>query len=243
MVSKLLFLCLVAFLHGVETISVIVPCHPSHFPLLEELLTAYAEQTLIPNEVVISLSEYEKVAPASIAALEKTMRPFKLILLKHPKKHPAATNRKLAVQASRGDLLIFQDADDLPHPQRVEIVKYIFEHHQIHHLIHSFVSETQEFPPYSTDSIPLIRSTSDLLICGLSQPGKDPIPLHHGNICVSRIATVQGQWKPTYEAGEDLHFNIATLAFFPRTCYATPLKLIRFRSHLSYFSNTPPELR
>ncbi len=241
------FYCLQWFfflqLAAVEMVSIIIPCHPAHFPLLEELLTAYATQSVVPQEIVVSLSECEKIAPALRMALEQHSWPFTFRLLCHKQKYPAATNRKLAVAGSRGDLLLFQDADDLPHPRRVEIVKYIFEHQPVHHLVHSFVPDGGGFADYSTDQIPLVRSAAHLFFEGLRQNDGSTIPLHHGNVCMTRIVAARGQWRATYDQGEDVHFNIAALAQFQQTSYITPLRLILFRTHLSYFSNTPKEQR
>lgn len=224
-------------------VSILIPCHYSHFPLLEALLTAYVNQTVVPNEVVISLSEYQQLSQASILALEGQVWPFKLIILKQEKKCCAALNRKYAAAASSGDLLMFQDADDLPHPQRVEIVKYLFESYRIDHLIHSFIREGEKFIPYNLESIPVQKTVFNFLITGIPVAEGDFIPLHNGNCSVSRQAIRMGAWKFGNEPGEDLHFNMSVLSRLPRSCYVTPLGLIAFRTRLSYFSNTPPDMR
>lgn len=237
-----LLFCLFSTLHAVEKISVIVPCHYSHFYLLHDLVEAYANQTVIPNEIIISLSQSDQIPAPDITAFKTKNWPFKVILLCHLQKLTAALNRKMAAKASTGDLILFQDADDLPHPKRVEIVKYIFEHNRIHHLVHSFVPEGSEFPDYSIESTPLIKTTFDLLIEGIPADGSI-IPLQHGHICVTRPVIINAFWKPENEPGEDIHFNIATMRRFMGSCYVTPLRLVLFRGSLSFFSNTPPELR
>lgn len=241
MLGMLIFLA--HSLWGVGMVSILIPCHYSHFPLLEPLLIAYANQTLVPNEVVISLSEYRQLSHASILALEEQAWPFKLILLKQEKKCCAALNRKYAAAASSGDLLMFQDADDLPHPQRVEIVKFLFDHYRIDHLIHSFIREGEEFVPYNMALIPVQRTEFNFLITGIPIAEGEFIPLHNGNCSVSRQAIRLGAWQFGNEPGEDLHFNMSALSRFPRSSYVTPLGLIAFRTRLSYFSNTPPDLR
>jgi len=224
-------------------VSVLIPCHPAHFPLLEELLNAYAKQTEAPEEVVVSLSECDQVDPSLITALEAEPWPFQLILLEHPQKCSAGTNRNLAAQASSGDLLICQDADDLPHPQRVEIVKHIFAHHPIHLLIHSYLPMGKPFPQYNEESVVLHLLTQQILTSGLPNGLGGYIPIHHGNVCLSRRLAKLVAWDPTFMGGEDLSFNSRAWHFYRRQCFATSLQLILFRTHLSYFSNTPPHLR
>lgn len=236
------FLLVICSLGAIEKVSIIVPCHSAHFPLLDELLVAYAKQTVLPTEIVISLSQVNSIQPELVTAFEKKVWPFTVIVLKHSQKYPAAINRKFAARASSGDLLMFQDADDLPHPQRVEIVKFIFENNRIDHLIHSCVPETREFVPYTIESIVLKKTYFEALLGGI-HGGPEIIPLHHGHACMLRKVIMNADWQPTNEPGEDLHFNIGAFRRFPSSCYITPLRLVLFRSSLSYFSNTPKELR
>lgn len=236
------FLLLICSLCAIEKVSVLIPCHYTHFPLLEELLSAYENQTVPPNEVVISLSQAGELDPALIEAFEQKSWSFKVILLKHTQKYAAAINRKLATKACSGELLMFQDADDLPHPQRVEIVKFIFEHNRIDHLVHSFVPEGSEFIPYTAESIVLQKTNFDALIGGIPT-GDQTTPLHHGHACMLKRVVLSADWQSSNDPGEDLHFNIGAWRRFYSSCYMTPLRLVLFRSSLSYFSNTAPELR
>lgn len=226
-----------------QKMSILIPCHYSHFPLLEELLQAYAEQTVIPEEVVISLSQYQEVEIGSIDALEQKTWPFKLIVLKQPKKCAAGTNRKLAAQASSGEILMCQDADDLPHPQRVEIVKYIFENYLVSHLIHSLVPDYGEFEFYDKYSIPLKETSQNILFEGIPELGGTFIPLHHGNVCLSKTILSTISWDDSFMGAEDMRFNFRAWNLVPRRSFVIPYRLILFRTHLSYFSNTPPHLR
>lgn len=222
--------------------SIVIPCHPSHFPLLENLLDAYASQTVLPDEVVISLSEYDKIDLALIHALERVPRPFQLILLKHGEKCSAGTNRRLAALASTGSLLICQDADDLPHPQRVEIIKYLFETHSMHLLLHSYTTMSS-FPFYDKEAVAPKLLTNDLLFGGIATPNQDAIPLHHGNVSISRQVLQRAGWDGDFQGAEDMRFNMHVMKIYRRGCFAIPLQLIQFRTDLSYFSNTPAHLR
>src|SRR6185436_18764768 len=114
----------------------LIPCHPAHFVFLENLLQCHAQQTVVPDEVVISLSQGWKIPERARSDLTSREWPFKLVLLTHAHKLCAGENRSMAADNSSGDLLICQDADDLPHPQRIEIIKHLFEHFEIDHLRH-----------------------------------------------------------------------------------------------------------
>lgn len=116
--------------------SIIIPCHPSHFPYLNALICSYENQTVLPDEVIISLSEANKVCKDQLESLRKASRPFDLIIKATNKKKSVGQNRNIANDAASGDILINQDADDSAHPQRVEIIRYFFKKFNLDVLFH-----------------------------------------------------------------------------------------------------------
>jgi glycosyltransferase involved in cell wall biosynthesis len=70
--------------------------------------------------------------------IEKAIWPFNLKIIKTPLKKHAGENRNIACEESSGDLIICLDADDVSHPQRVEIIKYYFDHYDFDILLHSY---------------------------------------------------------------------------------------------------------
>jgi glycosyltransferase involved in cell wall biosynthesis len=127
-------------------VSVIIPCHSKHADYLRDLLTSYQRQSVKPDEVVISLSNINEVPGHLIRQLESNPWPFQLKIIKHKGQLQPGLNRNAACEASIGDLLICQDADDIPHRQRVEILKYLFENYKIDFLIHKFCFSAFEAP-------------------------------------------------------------------------------------------------
>ncbi len=133
----LLFLSSTAFSKQMST-SVIIPCIYKHFYHVEDLLNYYEKQTTLPDEIVISLSEADKLPPDDIEGVKNNPWSFNLKIITSNKKQSAGSNRNIAVRHSSGDILILQDADDIPHPQRVEIIKYLFETRNISMLLHQW---------------------------------------------------------------------------------------------------------
>jgi len=122
-------------------------------------MNALCNQTVLPDEVVISLSEIDKLNPALIKKFENKKYPFPVKLIKHRELLWAGPNRNSACEHAIGDIFICQDADDLPHPQRIEIIKYFFENFDVNHLIHCFSYEpiTEK---YNTTSLNYTRLKS-----------------------------------------------------------------------------------
>lgn len=120
------------------TTSIIIPCHPLHIDFLEPLLKRYSEQTVLPDEILVSISEKERADPEKIKKIEKTPWPFRLkILLSSERLFPGA-NRNRACSIASKDLVICQDVDDTPHPKRIEVIKEVFSKYKIIHLIHRY---------------------------------------------------------------------------------------------------------
>jgi glycosyltransferase involved in cell wall biosynthesis len=214
------------------TTSVLIPCTAFHFPWLKSLLESYARQTCLPDEICVSLSECKSLNPEEIKQLEKGNWPFRLHLFCHVENRTAGENRNWARALSKGDLLICQDADDLPHPQRVEIVKYIFEHFEVDHLIHSW-AQGGAFTPCDKEMIPLFLSTPLQIFEGFRE-GDRLIPLHNGNICLSRELAQKVRWDCIPDGQEDVRFNQKAYQITEQT-FLTPLGLIHYVEGHSYF--------
>lgn len=128
--------------------SLIIPCTYKHAHYLPNLIEFYELQTVLPDEIIISLSESDHVLPKIINILENTTWKIPVTLLSTPEKLYAGINRNRASEVATGNILIYQDADDLPHPQRIEIIRDLFEKHKIDHLIHTyyFKKDITHFP-------------------------------------------------------------------------------------------------
>ncbi len=120
-------------------ISVIVPCVSRHIVFLPSLLEELKKQSRLPDEVVISISEADPSYYLDVENLKVQQWPFALKLLSSQEKQSTGKNRNIAAKHSSGDVLLLQDADDLPHPQRIEILGYIFEHYSIDYVLHQWM--------------------------------------------------------------------------------------------------------
>lgn len=237
MLKLLLCLLFAAPLFSVEkrleskkmTVSVITPCDATHFPELFPLLECLQEQTEIPDEVVVSLSRVESLEENDISLLENRGWPFSVKILRHLGKVSPGENRNLASRHSFGDILICQDADDIPHPQRVEIVKYMFQTYEIDHLIHGLISPYRIFTTYQVDSIPAHRFVN--IIDRNRYCADHNFYVHNGNICYTRKVAENLSWDSN-GTGEDTRFNERVYASSYRSILIHA-NLVLYRVHLS----------
>lgn len=189
---------------GSQSVSLIVPCHYLHAQFLYPLLKTLEEQTVLPDEVVISLSQYDKVPADIIAQLEQSYWVFPVTIILSKEILYAGQNRNVGSEYAMGDIFVYQDADDEPHKQRIEAIKLLFYTYGIDHLMHKFSRVAKENDPVHNyrPQVQEIMYLRPLDYEG-SVPGKH---LSNGNIAISRELFSQYQW-PHYKIGEDEVYN------------------------------------
>lgn len=212
-----------------ELVSVIIPCHYKHICLLEELLDSIARQTKLPDEVVISISEIEKVNHKKLARMQSKSYPFSLNILLHRGVKYAGENRNSGCEAAKGAILIFQDADDLPCRQRYEAIIHIFKTTPAKQVIHKWIPAGTKEPFYVIKKIKCYRipSWEYYTTCQMQ---------HNGNMAIRREVFEQIKW-PTSAHFEDTNYNKAIIEKFRQTFYMEA-DLVIYRNFLSSWINT-----
>lgn len=213
--------------------SVFVPCHYKHFNLLSALLDHYLKQTVYPDEIVISLSESDKVDQRALRALEDKDWPFVLKIIRNIEKCTAGKNRNIACANSIGDLLISQDADDIPHPQRIEIIKYLFERYKIDHLMHAWIKPGAEFAQYNTLKMGGLCKYYETFE-ETSVIAHEGYHYHCGNNAYTRAVFEAIKWPEYPECWADVEFDQLVYKMFK---YKALVKanLVIYRNELSSF--------
>ena len=128
-------------------LSLVIPCTHRDVTLVPRLLRLYAEGTVKPDQVVVSVSNahmadtavLEEVARVSVAAFDE------ILVLKHQRRMMHGPNRQAGSERALHDIICYQDADDIPHPQRIELVKLFFSRDDILHLNHTFCEANEAF--------------------------------------------------------------------------------------------------
>ncbi len=213
------------------TTSIVVPCVPIHFQYIPELLEGYTRQTVLPDEVVISLSEGLKVNRMEMADVKDRSWPFKLLIIENEDKTSEGTNRNIGTDHSSGDVLLYQDADDLPHPQRVEIVKYLFENYFVQHVYHGYIlennAETEPFAIYDLHALNAFYAYQHVYQVN----GRN---LHNGAVCFTRDVANKVRWVEGFRISTDSEFSLQVYKIIQdKVVLIDPLILYRY--HLSTY--------
>lgn len=129
------------------TIGVVIPCYKPHIPLLKRLFDSIENQTKKPDQVIVSCSSSDE---ADIPYRHEDYS-FLLKIYTHNEKRNTAQNKNFGAKLIDTDIITFFDADDIMHPQRLEIIHKCFtENENIRLLIHSLNINpaSLEFPTY-----------------------------------------------------------------------------------------------
>lgn len=138
--------------------SLVIPATNGNFGYLNCLLRHYQDGTTLPNETVISISNAHLINQNEISILQKKFENLNLKIICHEKQMIQGPNRDAATMQATGDIIISNDPDDIPHPQRIEIIKYVFETNNILHLNHTCKTELTEFKKIDINKIRYIDS-------------------------------------------------------------------------------------
>lgn len=226
--------------------SLIVPCVPHHFAGLANILRYYHAGTSIPDEVVVSLSNSHLISNELIERFKSEMSNlFKdFILLEHNVKMTHGPNRQAASNVSTGEILVYADADDIPHFKKIETTKYFFENFDILHLNHWWCRENAEFTDFSIEDVQYASadelSKHYFTDCNLSELRSRHVGgygqafgrTHGGHTSVRRKVLEKVRWKDWHELfgpAEDWEFCFET-AFYFRKSMILKLDLIKYIS-------------
>lgn len=181
------------------TTSVIVPCYHAHFKFLPELCQSLSEQSILPDEVVISVSEVDKIDYDDFVSFSNISYPFPVVIATTNEKLFAGQNRNVACAHAQGDIFICQDADDIPHPQRIEIVKHFFETHSMDMLLHRWVGTDKWHQVNSID-----YASTNIPFFSIKRWEDNEVfdRIHYGNSCLRREVFDEVKWTDL-KNGED----------------------------------------
>ena len=111
-------------------ISLLIPCVNYHFKYLDKLMSSILSGTVIPDQILISLNGCKKLDKNIIKDFENKYKK-NVTVIKSKNVLQRSDARNILIQNVTGDIITFCDSDDILHPQRIEIIKYFFENHDI----------------------------------------------------------------------------------------------------------------
>jgi len=122
------------------SVSVIIPCIKAHIHSAEHIVDCYKRGTVVPKQIIIVLSGCNACDAVTLTRSGAGVVLFDKLLER-------GLARNIGTKYANGDILIFNDADDIPHPQRNEIVLNEMENSNIMLLSHMYCNVESDFVP------------------------------------------------------------------------------------------------
>jgi hypothetical protein len=114
--------------------TVFIPTTPNHIKYVPKIIDTYLAGTCLPDEIIVSISMAHMIGKETKDILvQKGAK-----ILEHNSQMLIGPNKQWSKEHSEGDIILYNDSDDFPHRQRIEIVKKIFEKYDILHMTHSY---------------------------------------------------------------------------------------------------------
>ena len=232
------------------TISLCIPCIPKHLPYLKYLLHTLKNQTVLPKEIIISLSDtdtnfYLIILKQLKISLDMENIPISLLISKEKKY--AGENRQIAFDNVSGDIAVFIDADDVMHNQRLEIIQKAAMKYNSHVIIHEYSRTSKDLTKKYNDNDISNSTFGDKIWKANAKYGKITYPKdhlhlygyspHHGHMSVRSYVPVKHKNVPR---GQDAIFLRDILNYYgptKETVLLLHLKLTLYNEHFSSTKN------
>lgn len=127
------------------SITNVIPVVFRHIKHLEICVNYILEQTLLPNEIIIIISEYidnednKKIIDELDLKIRKNN--IKSIIKTFTMIQYAGKNREIAYELCNSNIIIYQECDDFVHKQRNEILLNIHMKTKIPHILHGWTHD------------------------------------------------------------------------------------------------------
>jgi len=189
------------------SIGIVIPCYIYHLPKLELLLDSINSQTIKPSKVIVSCSSTK----SEQMYINCHKYNFPLFILTTEMRLNASQNRNLGSSYIDTDIISYFDADDIMHPQRIEIILNSFQKYNPNIILHSYLcnEETKnQFDKYENE-IPIIENRLIKSPTGCAVISYDfSLRIHHSQVSIKReiFDKIKFREEKEYERKEDSIF-------------------------------------
>lgn len=227
----------------IDDLSIIIPCYPPDICNIGRMMDSLRRQTCLPGEVIVALSETSE-KDGSVLEKKYSKYPFSVKFCVIGGKQFAGQNRNRGARLAAHDVLVFCDADDECHPQKIEITKNVFLKYDPKLFLHGFKRDGCGFEKYGKDKIPFVfsrqlmdftfgnppkRDNSKFIFIDRPAEGKwiEGAHPHHGYATVRRDVFEEVEYNDL-RIGEDTTFCLDVLWKFKSAVYAD-ISLVNYR--------------
>lgn len=168
-----------------------ITCWSEDVHMLPELLSNIKNQTSQPDEIVVVGNNLKEIKTDS-----------NVITYAEPTRRSVSFSRNKAAELATGDILIYHDVDDVPHPQKIELIKSAFDNEEVDAFVHGFMIDNMF--PFKYSKLKMEKITSLKHPKPYLNASKDD--LSHGHLSIKKKILNDIKYDEEITWGEDADF-------------------------------------
>ena len=119
-------------------LSFCITCYDGDYILLERLLLALQKQTVAPDELIVYSSGFDDEIFLKTEHIKIAGKNIEIKYINSLERTIQSIARNVCASFASGNIIIFFDVDDIPHFQKIEITKNLFNQHDPDFIVHSY---------------------------------------------------------------------------------------------------------
>jgi glycosyltransferase involved in cell wall biosynthesis len=172
-------------------VSLCITCWSGDIHMLPELISNIKKQTVQPDEIIVVGNNITEINTED-----------GIITYAEPTRRSVSFSRNKAAELSNGDILIFHDVDDVPHVQKIELIKKAFENDEVDVFVHGFLIGSMypfKYPELKMSKITEMQFPRPYL----KAPRED---VSHGHVSIKKEILDKIKYDEEVTFGEDAEF-------------------------------------
>lgn len=212
-------------------ISVVIPCIPKHLKYLDDLITSICEQTLLPYEVIISLSDYNDSDSKQLHEYYCNEFPkLNITVLNKVEAAYAGENRNRGCAACTSKYVTFMDADDIMVSHKLETLVELFNEYDMDAVIHTYGDHSTN-KLFDHTVLKTVKNNSPNIWLSHKFLGLTNV-IHHGHLTSKKSVFDVVQQDTSLKRSEDSDF-VRRIIDNDMKIYLIDKSLSIYRPHLS----------
>jgi teichuronic acid biosynthesis glycosyltransferase TuaG len=140
-----------------QTFSVVIPVYNGE-AYIQNAIKSCLQQTLLPNEIIV----IDDGSNDSTASLVQSFSTELIRYKKNTQNHGPSFSRNRGIEMATGSWILFLDADDIFHPQKIAVVNYYLQlDKNIRAIGHSFAVKENRLVTIADEDLPMLKKISE----------------------------------------------------------------------------------